>query len=373
MRRYLFNTIFLLLISNSTTVRANGFETDVELRKNYTKEYPSDNLTVLELSNRYGKIEVITWDRSFVKIDANVIVKASSKGKAQDKLDEISVNIQKTGNNIVAVTEIDSKNSSWWSGWWSGENNIKIEINYLVYMPAAIHSIIENKYGNIYLPDLKGKTSINLKYGNMEAKNITNDLLLDLSYGKATVGSVENLSGNISYSDYRGTKAKVVLITSKYSKVYLDNAISVTSSSKYDTYKLGVINNLIITGAYDDVEIESLEKGTLNFKYSGVELGSLSNGLTLDISYGSLMVENLKTSFKSMLINTSYAPIKIYGTVPTKVEIEGKYCDTNLGSDFIQKYKNNEDNSVHIKGYKISEKTSATINIKSKYGDIILK
>jgi len=369
-----YNFVFnvLIYLSLCTSVYA-GTDGDIEVKKAFTKQFSTDKNTVVELSNRYGKINVNTWDKSEVKIDVEVIVKASSKSKAEDKLNEISIGINKNSNNIVAVTEISSSNSSWWSGWWNGNNNIKIEINYEVFMPADLHSIIENKYGNIYLPNLKGKTSINLKYGNLQARDIANDLLMDLAYGKATVGEVDNLSGNLSYSDYRGTSAGVVILTSKYSKIHLDDAITVTISSKYDGYRLGTVNTLTLTGAYDDIQIGSLGAGTLHTKYSGIDISSLSSALTANISYGNLTIENLKTTFKNITVNTSYAPVKIYGAVPAKVEVEGKYFNADLGADFIQKHKVNEGSSKVIKGYKISEKTSSNINITTKYGDIIIK
>lgn len=350
-----------------------GHESDVEIKKIFSKEFSSDKNTVVELSNRYGKIEMKTWDKAAVKIEATVTVKAGSKSKAEEKMKEISVEMNKSGNNIVAVTEITSSSSSWWTGWWNGGSNVNIEINYEVFMPVDMPSIIENKYGNIYLPDLKGKTSINLKYGNLEARNIANDLLVDISYGKATVGEVHNLSGNMAYSDYRGTSAGVVILTSKYSKVHLDNAGSVNASSKYDGYKFGKVNTLTLTGSYDDIQIGSVGTATLNTKYTGIEIEMLGNTLTSEISYGSLVVENLKTGFKNITVNTSYAPVKIYGSVPAKIEISGKYFDADLGSDFVQKNKNTDGNTKIIKGYKFSEKTSALILISSKYGDVIIK
>jgi len=369
---YNFVLNILICLSFFTSAYA-GINGDIEVKKSYNKQFSSDKNTVLELNNRYGKINVNTWDKSEVKIDAVVIVKARSKSKAEDKLNEITVKINKNGNTIVAITEISSSSSSWWSGWWNGNNNIQIEINYEIFMPADLHSIIENKYGNIYLPNLKGKTNINLKYGNLQARDINNDLLMDISYGKATVGEVNNLSGNLSYSDYRGTSASVVILTSKYSKVHLDNAKTVTTSSKYDSYRFGTVNTLTLTGAYDDIQIGALGTGTLHTKYSGIDISSLSSTLTSDISYGSLTIENLKTTFKNITVNTSYAPVKIYGVVPAKVEVEGKYFDADLGADFIQKHKVSEGSSKVIKGYKISDKTGATIKITSKYGDIIIR
>lgn len=362
---------FVFIAIQFTTL--TGKSLDFELKKNFMKEFTSDRSTVLELSNRYGKIDIKTWDKSSVKIDVTVIIKASSKSKAEDKMEQISINLAKNGSNIVGVTEIGNKEKSWWSGWTDFGNNTKMEINYEVFMPSDMTSIIENKYGNVYLPELKGKTSINLKYGNLQARDISNDLLMDISYGKATVGIVKNLSGTLSYSDYRGTAAGVVILTTKYSKVHLDNVSTLTASSKYDGYKLGSAGTVTLTGSYDDVQIQSVNTATLTTKYTGIDIASLSNTLSAEIGYGSLKIENLKTTLKNITVNSSYAPIKIYGTVPAKVDISGKYFDADLGSDFISKSNVKDGSSKTIKGFKISEKASAEIKIKTSYGDVIIR
>lgn len=362
---------FVFIAIQFTTL--TGKSLDFELKKNFMKEFTSDRSTVLELSNRYGKIDIKTWDKSSVKIDVTVIIKASSKSKAEDKMEQISINLAKNGSNIVGVTEIGNKEKSWWSGWTDFGNNTKMEINYEVFMPSDMTSIIENKYGNVYLPELKGKTSINLKYGNLQARDISNDLLMDISYGKATVGIVKNLSGTLSYSDYRGTAAGVVILTTKYSKVNLDNVSTLTASSKYDGYKLGSAGTVTLTGSYDDVQIQSVNTATLTTKYTGIDIASLSNTLTAEIGYGSLKIENLKTTLKNITVNSSYAPIKIYGTVPAKVDISGKYFDADLGSDFISKSNVKDGSSKTIKGFKISEKASAEIKIKTSYGDVTIR
>jgi len=373
-KKYPFKSILLVTFSICWFgLFANTNTEKIELNKRVTKEFASNISTTLDVNNVYGKVTLKTWDRSYVHVDALVTVKANSKSTAQEKLDEISIILKQSGNNISALTEISSSNSSWWSSWWSGSNNVNIEINYTIQLPAILKINLENRYGNIYLPDYKGKTSIILKYGNLEGKNIENDLMLDLSYGKATMGSVDDIIGDIAYSDYRGINSSTVKVTSKYSKVYLDDVKTMTATSKYDHYKLGDVGSLTMTGAYDDVYVASLASGTVNAKYSGIEILSLSNSLNMDISYGSLVVNNLKTTFKNMNINTSYAPIKLNGMVASKVVVDGKYCDVNIGGDFIQKTRSAQGSSISLVGYKISERTNAQINITSKYGDVIMK
>ena len=235
--------LFVIMMSFNISALESITSLDYELKKSYSKEFPVTHNSTVELSNKYGKIDIKTWNKPSVKVDVMVIVKASDKGNAEDKMSEIAITINKVGENVVGVTDFNSSQKSWWNSLWDFGDNIKIEINYSVYMPADQRSIIENKYGNINLPDLKAKTSINLKYGNLQAQNIDGDLLMDLSYGKATITSIKNLSATMAYSDLRCTSGgNNAIITSKYSKIYIDQVKSLTATSKYDDYNIGNVN-----------------------------------------------------------------------------------------------------------------------------------
>lgn len=343
-----------------------------ELKKVVVKEFSVNKNSSLDVINKYGKIETKIWDKQSVKIEGTVIVKGRSKSSAQEQLDKITVEISQSGNVISAITNIESKASGWFSGWGNSFNNTDMEINYMISMPSDLDINFENKYGNIYLQDLKSKVNINLKYGNMEANNIDNNLKVALAYSKATAGTVKDLNVQLAYSDYRGVKAENVVVNSKYSKFYLDYASELNSNSKYDSYKLGTISVLSNQGAYDDFKVRSVNSADIKTKYSGVEILSLGSDLNMEISYGSVRIENMKTTCKSVEINTRYAPVKIYGVVPARVEIEGKYFDAKLGSDFIEKSRVSESSYKHIKGFKISEKGSAVIKIVSSYGDVYM-
>lgn len=346
---------------------------DQESRRTVVKEFATDRNSQLEISNRYGKIDIKTWDKALVRITATVIVKASTKSKADERLNGIKTDISKTGSNIRAVTSIEEGSTSWWSGWWGSNNSASMEINYDVSMPAELAVILENKYGNIYLPDLAGKTTINLKYGNMYAGDLASDLLMDIAYGKATMGGTKSLSGALSYSDYISKKSGVVILTTKYSKVQIDELSGMTASSKYDTYKIGTADNVTVTGSYGDISLSGLKKGKFSVRYTNLNIGSLGQSLTADINYGSLQVDNLRAGFSDMTVSTGYAPVKIKGAVPCRVDISGKYFDADLGQDFIVKNKINESSSKQISGYKMSERATAQISINTRYGDVTIK
>ncbi len=368
-----FNITFLFILF---VLLCNAESTDFkyELIKKVSKEYNSSKNSTLNINNRYGKVELITWDKSSVKIDVEIIIKANNKSIAEDRLSDIFIDLSQSGTTIKGVTSIESRNTSWWSAWWeNSDKNTQIEINYTVRTPSYITFDLSNKYGNIYLPHLSGKTTINLKYGNLEAKDIQNNVLLNLSYGKATMGSMEQLQADLAYSSLRCFNVGDCILTTKYSKIHMDDVENLTANSKYDGYKMGYVNTLKMDGAYNDLKVTTAQNASLSLKYTGVYIENQGKKLNADIAYGSLTVDNLLPEFRSMNINSRYGPIKINSFVPTKVNLSGKYCSIKTGSNFIKTSKEESGSSIHVIGHKIKSTAQAAITITSSYGDILLK
>ena len=67
----------------------------------------------------------------------------------------------------------------------------------------------------------------------------------------------------MAYSDLRCTSGgNNAIITSKYSKIYIDQVKSLTTTSKYDDYNIGNVNLFTMSGSYNDVKIGTLSVGT---------------------------------------------------------------------------------------------------------------
>jgi len=368
-----FNLTFLFtLFALSCFAENMGF--NHELVKKISKEFSTSKNSTLSINNRYGKVELITWDKASVKIDVEIIVKAKNKSNAEDRMNDIYIDVSQSGSSIKGITSIESRNTSWWSSWWeSSDKNTEIEINYTVRTPSNITFDLSNKYGNIYLPNLTGKTSINLKYGNLEGKDISNDVQLYVSYGKATMGSMTQLQSNLAYSSLRCFNVGQCVITSKYSKIHMDDVENLTSNSKYDGYKLGYVNTLKMEGSYNDFKVTTVQNAELTLKYTGIYIENQGNKLNVNLSYGSLTVDNLLPEFRSMNVSSRYGPIKINSFVPTKVNLSGTYCSVKTGANFINSSRAESGNSIQVVGHKIKSSAQAIITITSSYGDIILK
>lgn len=257
----------------------------VEKTKSYSKSYNVDGNDVINIDNKYGKVTVLTWAKSEVKVDVQIVVGANDEDKVQKMLDAVSIRDSKDGTGVSFKTSINQGDGDNDGGIWGslfGKKNAfrKMEINYTVYMPARNPLIINNKYGNTELPDLSGKLNISNSYGSLRAKALTNPgSQIRVRYGSATI---ETLTG----SD----------LDVAYGSLNLGDCDKLNADVSYGSAKIGRITtsgniNVKFSGALNISEVDKNVKNlSVNSSYSSVKLG-VSDGQNADfditVHYGS--------------------------------------------------------------------------------------
>ena len=76
----------LLLLALLVSVAHIGVA--AEFTKTIKKEFDITSDGTTSITNKYGKVEIKTWDRNRVKVDVTIVVKASSESKAQEVFDQ---------------------------------------------------------------------------------------------------------------------------------------------------------------------------------------------------------------------------------------------------------------------------------------------
>ena len=189
-----------LLITNISFLHAADGP-DVEKRKSYSKSYSVDGNDKVNINNQFGEVRIVTWNKSEVKIDVTIITKGSTEERAQDILDNISIEDNKSGDEVSFKTNIGHQDNNNKGNRKNGKNeNQGMEINYEVSMPAANPLILQNQFGKSTVPDLTGPVTITQKFGELTAGNLPNAKELNVEFGTATVESVGNCKVVIKFS-----------------------------------------------------------------------------------------------------------------------------------------------------------------------------
>lgn len=317
-------------LSSSTNIQNTPVQDDNDTDKQvktYSKSYTIDAGTRLDINNRYGKVTVNTWSKNEFKVDVQIQVTADKADDTRKFIDRISINDSKQGQTVSFKTNIDKENQPNLFG--SKTSTRKIQINYVIYMPAQNALNITNKYGNVELPDLDGKLVINCAYGDLHAKSLTNpDNRIKVSYGDARIASLRATELDISYGS-------------------------------------------LVLG--------SVDKLNADVKYSSAKIGKISTSGIINVKYGTgLHISNLDENMKNLLVNSKYSSIKLglSDNEDADFDVTVHYGSFNYGHHpvIVLKAESAEDKhrspTKTFKGHVGKGSLAKVININSSYSSV---
>lgn len=362
-------SICLVFIGSLAMANPKDIGTDKDYKKEINKEYSIDADGTVKLNNRYGDINIRTHSKNQVIINVTITTDAPNESRAEEVFDRINVDFSNSSDYVSAKTEIGDHGSSWWKSMWKGNNNIEFDIHYEVYVPNQVKLDIENRYGNVYLPNMMNDVDLELKYGDAQIGNLSGDLEFDISYGNASINSVEDISIDIGYGDVDINSAKQIQMESKYSDIRIEEAEYLDLESKYDDFRIGTIGTIKNEGKYDEFDIKRVDVFEIDTKYTDIEIRDLGKSGQFYTGYGSIDIDNALPSLESFDVQGRYTNISL--TIPSgfEIEFEGDYVKPRFSDSINYTEKDDDDNSVYIKGSHGSN-PKAQLNFTMDYGSL---
>jgi len=344
-----------------------------EFSKTINKQFPTTVDGTVKISNRYGKVEIKTWDNNEVKVEVVIKVDANNEDRANDVFDRISIDFNSSRNFVSATTEIASK--SGWVPWWSSNSSDNYKIDYEVYMPKTNELDLFNKYGDSYVAALDGKVNLEIKYGNIQLDKVENDVQLMLGYGNANIVGAHQLGLEVKYCKVKIGTATDVDIVSKYSTISIDEAHDIRSETKYDHYHLGMVNDYHNIGKYDDVHIKVAASVRAAAKYSDYTVVHLKDWADFDLEYGSASVELLDRAFTALEIRGRYTDYRIEVQEGTHYQLDAssRYANIRYPSEFNVVKEIKDGNDREVKGFVGDKNQAKVIKARLDYGGIKVK
>src|SRR5690606_35214775 len=190
MKRYYSLFLFIFLgFQFASATSPEAIETKV-IDKSFTVNPNAE----LRINNKYGNINMTTWDRNTIEFHIEIKVDGANADRVKDRINSISVEFKANPNLVSAETIIKNIRNS---------NNINIT----------------RRYGNILLDQLKGSSVIQLDYGNMSLGKIEIALnTWDLDYvTSANVDFVKSVHMDLDYSKVNIKKSELINLTADYS------------------------------------------------------------------------------------------------------------------------------------------------------------
>lgn len=295
--------------------------------KTFTKSFSIDRSDKINLNNQFGSITIKVWNKNEIKVDADIKAYAKTENEAQKLLDDVVVTATKTGDGVTYKTTMGDRNGNWGSNVRNGKTIWRREVktHYIVYMPASNALTVSQQYGNIFMDDFAGPTSIKVQYGNLTAGNLSNaNNYISTQYGKAIV---KDMGGAKIKHQYGGGTT------------------------------LGAVDNLDLDAQYTSVNVASV-KGAASVKHqygSGTTIGSVGGVINANVQYTSIKVNNLRGNLTS---RAQYGKVLIDNIeAGNDVDVDAQYSTVSLG--FASNYAADFDVRTHYGSFKYGANVSA--------------
>lgn len=348
----IFNIIALFLLV-PTMVCANEFKGKHTKTKTITKEYTVSANATLDLDNKYGSIDIKSWDQNKVTIEVIITTNSNNESKAQDRLDDIDVVFNASNSLVAAKTQI-GKSNNW--NWGRNNNSVNMDIQYIVRMPKSNDLVVDMDYGDVMIDALDGKADINCDYGKLIAGELNgsgNDINLDYSSG-STIDYLNNADINIDYTT-----------------IDVDKAGDVSLNGDYCSSTFGEVKNLNFNCDYGNLNVDNANSIDGNSDYTNLKFGKIASRLMIEADYGNLKVDEMGENFSLVNVNTEYIGVKIgvHSNSSFTLKVESQYGGINVPeavdiTSQIEKNSNKKIEGTYNGGSK------GKINISTQYGSI---
>jgi len=342
-------TCFLLLIPS--IVFANELKGKHKKTKTIKKEFVVNANALLELKNRYGSINIESWNQNKVSLEIIITTSSSKESKAIERLNSITVEFSNSNSHVSAKTKFGKSKS------WSFFNNssASMDIKYIVRMPESNKLNINMDYGNVFIDKITGNSDIDIDYGKLIADELlgnTNIINLDYSRG-SSIEKLVNASINIDYST-----------------IDISDAGIIDLNSDYCTSTFGKVKDLTFNADYGSIRVEKSDNIDGNSDYVSLKFGKIANSLRIDADYGSLKIAEMGENFSKISLDLGYTGVKmgIHKNSSFNYIIDSKYGGITLPNNVNNTKEITKNTSKHFEGSYNGSK--GRVSIISKYGSV---
>ncbi|MEN9599588.1 MAG: hypothetical protein RL596_1907 [Bacteroidota bacterium] len=297
-------TLLLLIAFSAFAQEKAAMNWPVKLDKSFSKSAPISSQQVV-LNNKFGAMQIETWDKKEVKIEAVINVASRDNETAQEMLDRISID-ELSSNEKIGFRTLWKENQQNWNNGKSYE----IKVNYKVWLPNGTKLIAENSFGPLTIGDYAGQAELISKYGNLTAGKLSKGVMVRIEFGKSDIVSlsdgelvlkysktnINSLSGDINavFEFSSGldlplsNSLKKFTVKANYSSLYF-----LTETGFNADYDL-VFNNGSASGKGSIKLTETTEQRSIGYSPTKKYKGSIGKGgdtqITLKSNFGSLRI-----------------------------------------------------------------------------------
>ena len=155
----------------------------------------------LTIDTRMGDIQVEAWDEPRLEIDAEKVVEAKDKQKAQPLYERVQVALEGQDKKVLLRTLYPPRRL-----WRPFRGESKLSVNFRIHMPFDANLVLKCVDGDVRVSGLVGRQDIHVNYGDVEI-NVPSIYLLRSLDARSILGYVQS---DLHGEDSAGLGRKIV-------------------------------------------------------------------------------------------------------------------------------------------------------------------
>lgn len=281
-----------------------------EYNQHVSRTFRVNSNTSVEISNKYGKVQIIPWDQDSVKFNIDLRIRAKDRQKLEKMKQNVDFEFIPGQSFLIARTKFGDSGSDVFkdlmdiAGSYLSSSNSVI-INYTVMIPAWLTVKIENRFGDVYLEDHSGAVNIVLSYGDFRADRLNGRSEIKITSGDADINYLKD--GNI---------------TASYANMHIHETPKLSLQSQSSVVTIEKTGNLKVNSRRDKVYLTEANYLSGETYFTNINLGVVNNEITLSSRYGNISAENIKRSFSGININSELTDISLSFERPLVFDFE---------------------------------------------------
>lgn len=330
--------------------------------KEINKSFKVTPETRIEISNKYGKVELNTWEKDSVIFEIKIKVEEKKLSKLEKAIEDIDFDFTQSQHFLIARTSVGKNLSGFEKEILKFKETIlqsdgTMEIDFVVWLPSSNDLKVENKFGDIFIGDYKGDLVINLSNGNLKSHNFEGKVDLTLNFADATINTINTGRLDCNFSD-----------------LYIKKAQSLQIKSKSTTFEILEIMNLDADSRRDKFRIRLADKVEARGSFTNFRFNELTDRLTLRADYGDLDIEKTAPDFSAIFIESKSTDINLYFSEESNFGFEITHSKTEL--DFCREIEIEDEENIDEKKIKVvgsfggKIKNNVKLQINSDAGEI---
>ena len=310
------------------------------------------------LDTRYGRVQVNTWHKSEIKVEAELVARAETDAVAHQVLDALGVQWLdydcKTGG--VAVSTLFGPALRGRAG------GCRYQVNYTVWLPRTTALRLYDSFGDVTLTgDLRGNTELVVEYGSLRTARLE---------GPANLIRIGNGDCRIAFAGHAS-------IDASYAQLRLDEGIAIDLRNNYSDVDIGKVQDLTVHSKYGDVALGTVRNLRGSSGYSRFTVERLSEALDMAVRYcPDFVVRDLGPNFRQINLDGGFSSIRLgcAATPAFRFDVSTEQgqllVDKNLVRVLSQENGPQTSDVLGVFGVLLPSQRSGTVNIKVRYGTV---